>query len=295
MDSQIQKRISTFSIVGFDPDTGEIGIAVQSKFLGVGSVVPWVRAGAGAIALQSWSNTAYAEPALKMMAEGVHPKEIMDALTGPDDMRDVRQVGIVDCKGRSATYSGSKCMDWAGGICGENFAAQGNILVGKATVDALAETFVSSRGDLSSRLTLSLAAGQKAGGDRRGMQSAALYIAKTGGGYGGYNDRYVDIRVDDHSDPITELCRILTLWRLQFFKTKPGNVEEITGEVKDFILDILIKENYYKGPRGSWDAQMQKAFVAFIHTSNFEEREAAPGRIDREVLDYLRNTYASGK
>ena len=292
---QIQRRISTFSIVGFDPDTGEIGIAVQSKFLGVGSVVPWARAGIGAIALQSWSNTSYAESALKMMSEGVHPEEIMAVLTGPDDMREQRQVGIVDCKGRSATYSGSSCMDWAGGICGENFAAQGNILVGKATVDALAETFISGKGDLSSRLTSALAAGQKAGGDRRGMQSAALYIAKAGGGYGGYNDRYVDIRVDDHPDPINELCRILTLWRLQFFKTRPGNVEPISGEVKDFILDILARENYYRGPQGSWDTQMQKAFTAFIHTNNFEEREAAPGHIDREVLDYLRDTYSAGK
>jgi uncharacterized Ntn-hydrolase superfamily protein len=185
----------------------------------------------GAIALQSWSNTSYAEPALKMMADKVHPEEIMKTLTANDNMKEQRQVGMVDFQGRSATFTGSECMSWAGGICGQNFAAQGNILVSQATVDALAETFNSATGDLAERLSLALAAAQKAGGDRRGMQSAALYIAKAGGGYGGYNDRYVDIRVDDHPDPINELRRILVLWRLTFFRSKPGNIAEITGEV----------------------------------------------------------------
>jgi uncharacterized Ntn-hydrolase superfamily protein len=213
MMTPIQRPVSTFSIVGFDPQAGEIGIAVQSKFLAVGSIVPWARSGAGAIALQSWSNTAYAEPALKMMADGVHPEEIMKVLTKDDCMREQRQVGMVDYNGRSATFTGKECMDWAGGVCGPNFAAQGNILVSQATVDNLAATFNSSLGDLADRLSLALAAAQKAGGDRRGMQSAALYIAKANGGYGGYNDRYVDIRVDDHPDPINELRRILFLWR----------------------------------------------------------------------------------
>ncbi|MDR0498007.1 MAG: DUF1028 domain-containing protein [Treponema sp.] len=291
MATPIQRPVSTFSIVALDPQTGEVGIAVQSKFLASGSVVPWARAGAGAIAVQSWSNTSYAEPALKMMAEGMHPEEIMKVLTKDDDMRALRQVGIVDCQGRSVTYTGNKCMDWAGGVCGQNFAAQGNILVSQATVDAMAETFNSATGDLAERLSLALAAGQKAGGDRRGMQSAGLYIAKAGGGYGGFNDRYVDIRVDDHPDPINELRRILVLWRLLFFKTKKGNIKEITGEVKDCILNILAKEGFYKGQHGAWDPEMQKAFTAFCHTNNFEERDAPTGQIDGEVLDYLQSVY----
>ena len=294
MSTQIQRPVSTYSIVAFDPQTGEIGVAVQSKFLAAGSVVPWARAGAGAVALQSWSNTAYAEPALKMMEYGVHPEEILKILTAEDDRAALRQVGIVDCKGRSATFTGGECMDWAGGRCGPNFAAQGNILVSRETVDALADTFDSGSGDLADRLSLALEAGQKAGGDRRGMQSAGLYIAKAGGGYGGNNDRYVDIRVDDHPDPITELKRILVLWRLLFFETKPGNIAEITGEVKDVILNILIKEDYYKGPQGPWNAEMQKAFTLFCCTNNFEERAVPDGQIDREVLDYLRSVYEAG-
>ena len=291
----IQRLVSTFSIVGFDPQTGEVGIAVQSKFLAAGSVVPWARAGLGAIAVQSWSNTAYVESAFKMMADGVHPEEIMKTLTDNDELCALRQVGIVDCKGQSATFSGDECMEWAGGICGPNFAAQGNILVGRETVEAMAATFNASEGDLSERLVLALASGQKAGGDRRGMQSAALYIAKEGGGYGGYNDRYVDIRVDDHPDPINELRRILTLWRLQFFKTKPGNTVLIKGEVKKFILGILTKEGYYSGAADEeWNQTMQKAFTAYSLTENFEEREVEEGYIDREVLEYLQSVHKEG-
>ena len=291
MISKIEKAVSTYSIVGFDPETGEIGVAVQSKFLAAASVVPWVRAGAGAVATQSWANTAYAEPALKMMEFGVHPEEILKFLTANDDQRSLRQVGLVDSRGRSATFTGNECMDWAGGICGENFAAQGNILVSEATVKAMAETFTSVKDDLSERLALSLEAGQKAGGDSRGMQSAGLYIAKAGGGYGGFNDRYVDIRVDDHTDPIKELKRILVLWRLQFFRTKPGNIAEIKGETKDFILDLLAREAYYKGPKGEWNSEMQKAFTSFCLANNFEEREVPEGQIDREVLDYLKSAF----
>ena len=291
MSTRIQRPVATFSIVGFDPRTEEIGIAVQSKFLAAGSVVPWVKSGSGAVAIQSWSNTSYAEPALKMMEYGVHPEEIMKVLLANDDKRALRQVGMVDLKGRSATYTGSECGTWAGGICGENFAAQGNILVSQATVKALAETFNSSTGDLAERLALALEAGQKAGGDRRGMQSASIYIAKEGGGYGGFNDRYVDIRVDDHPDPINELKRILVLWRLQFFRTKPGNIVEITGETKDFILDILAREGYYVGLHGAWDEEMQQAFIKFCHVNNFEERDVPDGQIDREVLDYLKSTF----
>jgi uncharacterized Ntn-hydrolase superfamily protein len=277
----------TFSIVGYDPATGEVGIAVQSKFLAAGSVVPWATAGAGAIAVQSWSNTSYAPKALAMMADGAHPRQILENLIADDEGREFRQVGMVDCRGRAATYTGQECLEWAGGITGENFAAQGNILVGRATVEALADTFIGSQGDLAERLSLALAAGQKAGGDRRGMQSAGLYIAKAGGGYGGFNDRFVDIRVDDHKDPITELRRILILWRLQFYRTKPGNLVPIEGETRNFIYELLAKEGYYNGPRDGWTEAAQKKFEEYCLTENFDERIAPPAMIDKEVLDYL--------
>ena len=292
MTTPIQRPVSTFSIVGYDPNTEEIGIAVQSKFLAVGSVVPWAVAKVGAVALQSWSNTSYARPSLQLIHEGLHPEEVIARLVADDAQASFRQVGLVDTKGRSATFTGEDCLSWAGGVCGENFAAQGNILVGKETVEALAETFKTSQGDLAERLSLCLVAAQKAGGDRRGMQSAALYIAKAHGGYGGFNDRYVDIRVDDHKDPITELRRILTMWRLQFFRTKPGNITLIADDNKDFILNILDQEGYYNGQRGEWDDSMQAAFASFCLSENFEEREAPAGYVDREVLDYLSSVYS---
>lgn len=281
----------TFSIVGYDPATGEVGIAVQSKFLAAGSVVPWAKAGAGAIAVQSWSNTSYVPKALAMMADGIHPEQIIAALIADDEERELRQVGIVDCRSRAASFTGQACMEWAGGITGENFAAQGNILVSRATVEALAGSFLSSQGDLAERLSLALLAGQKAGGDRRGMQSAGLYIAKEGGGYGGYNDRFVDIRVDDHNDPINELRRILVLWRLQFYRTKPGNLALIEGETRDFIYKLLAQEGYYHGSRDGWSDQVQKKFEEFCLTENFDERIAPPGMIDQEVLDYLQHAH----
>ena len=277
----------TFSIVGYDPATGEVGVAVQSKFLAAGSVVPWAKAGAGAIAVQSWSNTGYVDKALAMMADGLPPQQIMATLTAEDEGREERQVGLVDCRGNAATYTGAHCMNWAGGQIGQNFAAQGNILVSQATVDALANSFRTSQGDLAERLSLALAAGQKAGGDRRGMQSAGLYIAKAGGGYGGFNDRYVDIRVDDHREPISELRRILVLWRLQFFRTKPGNLIPISGPTRDFIYELLHSGGYYSGPREGWSEEVQKKFEEFCLTENFDERIAPPGLIDKEVLDYL--------
>src|SRR5579872_6482437 len=209
--ARIERPINTFSIVGFDPTTGDLGIAVQSKFLAVGAVVPWAKAGVGAVATQSWANTAYGPRGLELLAAGKSPEEAMAALTGADDRPQQRQAGIVDAHGRSATYTGPECNAWAGGIAGPNFAAQGNILVGEATVTALAETFQQSTGPLWHRLVAALAAGQRAGGDSRGQQSAALVVVRAGGGYGGVNDRRRDLRVDDHRPPSGELARSLTL------------------------------------------------------------------------------------
>ena len=205
--------VATFSIVAYDPETQELGVAVQSKFLAVGSVVPWAKAGVGAVATQSFANTTYGPKALGLLALGEEPDAVMKKITEADSRSAVRQVGIVDAKGRSATFTGEKCSAWAGGLNGENFACQGNILAGEAVVKNMAKSFQESKGDLGERLIAALQAGQDAGGDSRGMQSAALLIVRDGWGYGGFNDRYRDLRVDDHPEPIKELKRIYALHR----------------------------------------------------------------------------------
>lgn len=208
--------VATFSIVGFDPGTGELGVAVQSKFVAVGAVVPWARAGVGAIATQAWANTRFGPVGLALLAAGKTPEEVGETLVAMDSRAGHRQFGIVDASGRSVTFTGEECLDWAGGRSGPNFAVQGNILAGPGVVDAMAEAFTSVEGDLGERLLAALAAGQAAGGDRRGRQSAALLIVREGWGYGGLNDRYRDLRVDDHPTPIAELQRLHELHRSVF-------------------------------------------------------------------------------
>lgn len=211
--SPVPEPVATFSCVGFDPVTGDLGVVVQSKFFAVGSVVPHARAGVGAIATQAFANTAYGPAGLDLLAKGESPEAVLAAITGADSLAARRQVGIVDAKGRSATYTGAECMAWAGGTSGPGFAAQGNILVSEATVKAMATAFGDTRGLLGDRLLAALEAGQAAGGDSRGMQSAALLIVRAGGGYGGFNDRYCDLRVDDAVDPIKELRRVYNIWK----------------------------------------------------------------------------------
>jgi uncharacterized Ntn-hydrolase superfamily protein len=202
---------ATFSIVGYDPDRKEWGVAVASKFLAVGSVVPWAQAGVGAVATQSYANVTFGPKGLDLMGKGKSAEETVKELTDADDGRDQRQVGMVDAKGNAATYTGKKCNPWAGGKTGQHYAAQGNILTGPEVVDAMAKAFEEAKGPLAWRLMDALAAGDKAGGDKRGKQSAAVYVVRAKAGYAGGNDRYIDFRVDDHKDPIPELARILAL------------------------------------------------------------------------------------
>ena len=218
--------VATFSIVAFDPNTKELGIAVQSKFIAVGAVVPWARAGLGAIATQSYANTKYGPLGLEYLAQGLGPKEVIDKLTAEDSSAPSRQVGIIDAAGRPATFTGAKCNPWAGGRTGKNYAVQGNILTGPEVVDAMAEAFEKAEGELGARLITALDAGQAAGGDRRGKQSAALYIVREGWGYGGFNDRYRDIRVDEHPEPIKELRRIYELHKSVFPQPKPTDKQK---------------------------------------------------------------------
>src|SRR5215208_3055663 len=194
--------VATYSIAACDLHAGQWGVAVQSKFLAVGSVVPWAEPQVGAVATQSYANPRYGPDGLALLRARRSAEEAVEALTAADEGREQRQVGIVDGKGRAATFTGSECLDWAGGETGEHYAAQGNILVGRETVGAMAKTYEETRGDLATRLLSALEAGQAAGGDSRGKQSAALLVVREGGGYGGDNDRVVDLRVDDHPDPI---------------------------------------------------------------------------------------------
>lgn len=280
--------VATFSIVGYDPKTAELGIAVQSKFIGVGAVVPWAKAGIGAVATQSYANTSYGPVGLELMAEGKTAQEALDILVANDEGRGKRQVGIVDATGNSATYTGAECYDWAGGVTGQNFTAQGNILVSKETVEAMGNTFQSTKGSLAYRLTQALDAGQKAGGDSRGKQSAALLIVKEKGGYGGYNDRAVDLRVDDHPDPIKELIRIFNLHQLYFEASKEEEIITIDGNMKKVLSDQLIKLEYLPAQEEITDEVLFKALSDFIHTENFEEREQETGKIDKKVFDYIK-------
>lgn len=205
------EEVSTFSIVAWDPAERAWGIAVASRFLAVGSVVPWAQAEAGAIATQSFANTSYGPKGLTRLANGESAADVLNALTAEDPNAAGRQVGIVDAQGRAATYTGSGCRPWAGGRTGPGYACQGNLLTGPEVVDAMAGSFESAHGPLAWRLMQCLEAGDAEGGDRRGRQSAAILVVQNGRGYGGFNDRLIDFRVDDHPQPIEELARILAL------------------------------------------------------------------------------------
>jgi uncharacterized Ntn-hydrolase superfamily protein len=279
----------TFSIVGFDPIEKEWGIAVQSKFLGVGAVVPWAKAGAGAVATQSYANTAYGPKALKLMEQGKSAQETLELLLVEDPKKEMRQVGLIDASGNPATFTGKECYDWAGGVTGTHFAAQGNILVDEKTVQAMADVFTETKGTLADRLLAALDAGQEAGGDSRGKQSAVLYIVKDKGGYGGFNDRFIDLRVDDHPDPIKELIRIYQLQQLYFAPSKPERITAIEGDIQNEVVRHLNRLNYLSNESPGED-EIFKALTAYIHTENFEMREQSSGFIDLEVLEFMKKS-----
>jgi uncharacterized Ntn-hydrolase superfamily protein len=202
---------STFSIAAVDTRTGEIGVAVQSRFVAVGNVVPWAKAKVGAVATQSFANTTFGPGGLALLEAGLAPRDVLDRLLMKDAGRENRQVGIVSANGAAANFTGKECMSWAGGIVGDDFCVQGNILAGERVVKEMARAFRETQGELAWRLMAALEAGQKAGGDKRGQESAALLVVHEGWGYGGFNDRYRDLRVDDSQEPITELARILRI------------------------------------------------------------------------------------
>jgi uncharacterized Ntn-hydrolase superfamily protein len=285
--------LSTFSIVGYDPNAQEWGIAVQSKFLAVGAVVPWALAGVGAVATQSYANTSFGPDGLALMAKGLSAQVALDRLVGADSEGPRRQVGMVDAQGKAATFTGDECHEWAGGLTGRHYAAQGNILVSGATVEAMARTFEATQGELADRLVAALAAGQAAGGDRRGRQSAAVLVVRSEGGYGGFNDRYLDLRVDDDPAPIERLQALVELHHLFFKPPAPGEMVPIEGDLAREAQRILQWAGYYDGPlTGQYDGPTREAMRALIGNENFEERfDEEQGLISRQVMDVLRRKF----
>ena len=284
----------TFSIVAADPVAGECGVAVASKFLSAGAVVPWARGGVGAIATQSYANTSYGPTGLDLLANGVSPQAVIDRLTAADPDSAKRQVGIVDMNGGAATFTGRECFPWFGGLTGSHVAVQGNILVSEATITAMLRAFETTVGALAGRLLAALKAGDRAGGDRRGKQSAALLVVKPAGGYGGLNDRYLDLRVDDHPRPVDELERLTGLWRLYFEKPSDDDLLVIDERLAQELRDGLRRLGYDPGPDGEpWGDRARQAFTSFSEMENLEDRLRQDGRTDRQVLAYFRERLKS--
>src|SRR3954463_14293627 len=305
----LQKLAHTYSIVAFDSATGDLGVAVQSKFPNVGGIVPWGRAGVGAVATQSLGNTAYGERGLDLIAEGASAEEALRIVMRTDTMLQDRQVGMVDTRGNAASFTGRTTFDWAGGrvgapgasgnisggkgevIVGRGFAAQANIMVSDQTVKNLAETFERSRGSLADRLMAALKAGQAGGGDKRGMQSAALLVVRKNGGYLGANDRFIDIRVYDAPDPIAELERLLALHKLHFFPSEPKDLVPITPAIVSQLEPILRSEpvkqpeKWLKRKQGSATPEFLEALKNFMYWENYDVRVRMDGKIDKVVLD----------
>jgi uncharacterized Ntn-hydrolase superfamily protein len=267
--------VATYSIVACDLDRSQWGVATQSKFLAVGSIVPWAEPGAGALATQAYANPRYGPDGLALLRQGLTAEEVVRRLTEADDGRDERQLGVVDAAGRGATYTGSACLDWAGGRAGDGYAAQGNILVSGDTVDALAASFEGSGGSLAELLIGALAAAQAEGGDKRGQQSAAMLVVERDGGYAGLTDTLVDLRVDDHEAPIEELRRLYGLHQQLFGKTPRDQWLPIDDELRAEIDGHLTRLGYER-------------LVDWAGVANLEERVDGESEIDPVVLAELR-------
>lgn len=302
------KRAHTYSIVAYDSATGDLGVAVQSKFPNVGGIVPWAKAGIGAVATQSLGNTAYGDEGLQLMAMGATAPEAMRIVMRSDARPSQRQVGMVDAHGNAASWTGDSCFDWAGGrttgadgqivtgakgamIVGRHFAAQANIMVSDQTVKNMADAYVRATGSLADRLMAALVAGQAGGGDKRGMESAALLVVRANGGYLGANDRYIDIRVYDDTNPIRELQRLYRLHQLYFFTSRPEDLVTITPEIVKQLEPILLaepvnqKEKWLDAPQGTANAKFLQALENFMYWENYDVRVRSDGKIDRVALD----------
>jgi uncharacterized Ntn-hydrolase superfamily protein len=314
--------VATFSIVGYDSETGELGVAVQSKFPNVRPIVPWARAGVGAVATQSYAELDYALKGLELMANGATAEEALRIVLREDEGRQLRQVGIVDARGNAASWTGTDCFPWAGGrvgqreggsaaappgivVTGYGYTAQGNILVSEETVVAMAQAFEATPGPLAERLLAALKAGQEAGGDRRGQQSAALLVVRKGAGYDGL-ENYIDLSVYDHPRPIEELIRLYELNKLYFSPGRPEDLIPVTPEIARELQQIWRDRGFYDGPiNGVVDITFQRILIDFMGWENYDMRipavetvNLAAGdtlKIDRVMLEHIRQVYREGR
>jgi uncharacterized Ntn-hydrolase superfamily protein len=288
--SLLSRGPSTFSIVAFDPRNGDLGVAVQSKFPAVGAVVPWAKAKVGAIATQASANVTYGPNGMKLLDEGFSAQETLRKLLAEDPRPEVRQAAVVDSKGQVAVHTGKECLEWAGHVTGKGYSCQGNILASLKVVESMATAYEETSGDLIDRLLQSLFAGQAAGGDRRGQQSAAILVVREKGGYEGFTDRYVDLRVDDHPTPIEELKRVLKIYDMTMLSREdPRNLLTIDHDITTFIQTDLKKLGMYKGPiTSNFDDSTRKALEDWVNINNFESRMHEPGRIWKSILDYMK-------
>ena len=280
---------STFSIVAFDPRNGDLGVAVESKFPAVGAVVPWAKTKVGAIATQAWGNVSYGPSGLRMLEEGLSAQETLRKLVAEDPRPEVRQAAVVDAKGQVAVHTGRECLEWAGHVTGKGYSCQGNILVSSKVVESMARAYEETPGDLIDKLLAALSAGQAAGGDRRGQQSAAILIVREKGGYEGFTDRYLDLRVDEHPAPIEELRRVVRVYDMTMLSREDQrNLLTIDHDIATIIQTDLKKLGMYSGPiTGSLDDSTKKALEDWVNINNFENRMHEPGRIWKSILDYM--------
>ncbi len=286
------RPICTFSIVARDPLTGDLGVGVASKFLAVGAVVPFARAGAGAVATQSYANPAYGPQGLALLEVGAGPDGVLEAFRRTDQGLEQRQFGVVSARGEAVTFTGEACHPWAGGLTADGVAVQGNLLAGPEVVEAMLSAYQASHDQpFARRLLAAVVAGDAAGGDRRGRQSAALLCVGTsedglGKGYGGLTDRYLDLRVDDHAEPLKELERLLGVHDLLF--GRPEHPRAVTDAELGWLRALLVREGYAEAlPEGAWEARTEQALWDLFGTENLEERWVAGGQVDPVALAYL--------
>jgi uncharacterized Ntn-hydrolase superfamily protein len=273
----MEPRPATFSIVARDPETDAVGVAVQSKFVSVGSVVPFASADAGAIATQSFANVAYGSDGLALLREGKSAEEVVTELTDDDPEAAQRQVGVVGQDGSVAAFTGAECFEFAGDLQGETYTVQGNILENRDTIEAMADTYETTDGGLPEKLIAALHAGNDAGGDERGEQSAALYVVKPEGGYDGKNDRWIDVRVDDHEDPIDELERAFKIYDVTLLeREEPDEVRELAGETAAAVTATLAELGFYSAePTEAFGERERDALAEFRGMNNFENHDLA--------------------
>lgn len=288
-------RFNTFSIVAYDPNEQAWGVAVASKFLAAAAVVSWAQAGAGAVATQALAKVGFGPDGLALMAQRKSAQETLEHLLAKDPDSAHRQVGIVDAKGGSAAYTGPDCFDWAGHKTGEGFTCQGNILTGPETLEAMVDAYTTAQGELADRLVAALLAGDTVGGDSRGKQSAGVLVVRPDGGYGGDNDRYLDLRVDDDPEPVKRLQGLVEIHHVFFGDVLPEEVIPIDEIIARELQALCLRLGHFSGDiTGQWDEASRQAFWALVGNENLEERwtiDETPDTIDRVTLNYLRSRF----